>query len=98
MSISGALGVISMLYLSMHEKLHLFLALLALTAGSAGNAIADVTVDACVAQNSGSHPLLAADMISLGALSSSIGALVGFSFSGILAHLIGPVVSFCSIF
>ncbi|PSS01065.1 Folate-biopterin transporter like [Actinidia chinensis var. chinensis] len=89
--LAGALGVISMLYLSMHEKLHLFLALLALTAGSAGVAIADVTVDACVAQNSGTHPLLAADMISLGALSSSIGALVGFSFSGILTHLIGPV-------
>ncbi|THG22372.1 hypothetical protein TEA_012592 [Camellia sinensis var. sinensis] len=85
------MGIISMLYLSLHEKLHLFLALLFLTGGSAGVAIADVTIDACVAQNSGSHPLLAADMQSLCALSSSIGALVGFLLSGILVHLIGPV-------
>ncbi|GMQ02786.1 hypothetical protein CsSME_00048861 [Camellia sinensis var. sinensis] len=94
--LAGVMGIISMLYLSLHEKLHLFLALLFLTGGSAGVAIADVTIDACVAQNSGSHPLLAADMQSLCALSSSIGALVGFLLSGILVHLIGPVVSFCS--
>ncbi|XP_073275822.1 probable folate-biopterin transporter 2 isoform X4 [Primulina huaijiensis] len=55
-----------------------------------GVAIADVTVDACVAQNSGTHPSLAADMQSLCALSSSIGSLVGFSISGIFVHLIGP--------
>ncbi|KAL7165923.1 hypothetical protein ACSBR2_036735 [Camellia fascicularis] len=89
--LAGVIGIISMLYLSLHEKLHLFLALLFLTGGSAGVAIADVTIDACVAQNSGIHPLLAADMQSLCALSSSIGALVGFSLSGILVHLIGPV-------
>ncbi|KAI7987696.1 putative folate-biopterin transporter 2 [Camellia lanceoleosa] len=89
--LAGVMGIISMLYLSLHEKLHLFLALLFLTGGSAGVAIADVTIDACVAQNSGSHPLLAADMQSLCALSSSIGALVGFFLSGILVHLIGPV-------
>ncbi|CAL5358812.1 unnamed protein product [Camellia sinensis] len=89
--LAGVMGIISMLYLSLHEKLHLFLALLFLTGGSAGVAIADVTIDACVAQNSGSHPLLAADMQSLCALSSSIGALVGFLLSGILVHLIGPV-------
>ncbi|KAL0330187.1 UNVERIFIED_CONTAM: putative folate-biopterin transporter 2 [Sesamum radiatum] len=87
---AGSLGVIAMLFLSLHKELHLVLALLALTAGSASVAIADVTVDACVAQKSGSHPSLAADMQSLCALSSSIGALVGFSFSGIFVHLIGP--------
>ncbi|XP_062164798.1 probable folate-biopterin transporter 2 [Alnus glutinosa] len=87
---AGFLGVISMLLLSLHEKLHLVLALLSLTAGSAGVAIADVTIDACVAQNSISHPSLAADMQSLCALSSSIGALVGFFLSGIFVHLIGP--------
>lgn len=89
--LAGVLGVISMLFLSLHRELHLLFAVLCLTAGSAGVAIADVTVDACVAQNSGTHPLLAADMQSLCALSSAIGALVGFSFSGILVHLIGPV-------
>lgn len=73
-------------------------ALLSLTAGSAGVAIADVTVDACVAQNSGTHPSLAADMQSLCALSASIGALVGFSLSGIAVHVLGPKVCFpCTI-
>lgn len=89
--------MISMLIISLHENLHLVLALLFLTAGSAGVAIADVTIDACVAQSSISHPSLAADMQSLCALSSSIGALIGFSLSGILVHLIGPKVSFFEI-
>ncbi|CAK9141327.1 unnamed protein product [Ilex paraguariensis] len=87
----GILGVVSMLFLSLQQKLHIALALLSLTAGSAGVAIADVTVDACVAQNSGSHPSLAADMQSLCALSSSIGALMGFALSGIFVYLIGPM-------
>ncbi|XP_047338621.1 probable folate-biopterin transporter 2 [Impatiens glandulifera] len=87
---SGALGIISMLFLSMQKRLHLVMALVSLTASSAGAAIADVTVDACVAQNSGALPLLAADLQSLCALSSSIGSLLGFAFSGILVHLIGP--------
>lgn len=88
---AGLLGAIAMLLLSYHENLHLVLALLALTAGSAGVAIADVTIDACVAQNSISHPSLAADMQSLCAFSSSVGALLGFSVSGIFVHLIGPM-------
>ncbi|XP_059292291.1 probable folate-biopterin transporter 2 [Lycium ferocissimum] len=88
---AGSLGAVSMLFLSLHKNLHIVLAVLSLTAGSAAVAIADVTVDACVAQKSGSHPSLAADMQSLCALSSSIGALVGFSLSGILVHLLGPM-------
>ncbi|XP_071917795.1 probable folate-biopterin transporter 2 isoform X2 [Coffea arabica] len=88
--LAGFVGVISMLFLSLHKNLHIVFALLLMTAGSAGVAIADVTVDACVAQNSGTHPSLAADMQSLCALSSSIGSLVGFSLSGIFVHLIGP--------
>ncbi|XP_061952040.1 probable folate-biopterin transporter 2 isoform X1 [Populus nigra] len=87
---AGLLGVVSMLLLSFHENLHIAFALLSLTAGSAGAAIADVTIDACVAQNSNTLPSLAADMQSLCALSSSIGALMGFSLSGIFVHLIGP--------
>ncbi|KAL6524208.1 hypothetical protein OROMI_031303 [Orobanche minor] len=87
---AGSLGFIAMLFLWLHKNLHIVLALLALTAASASVAIADVTVDACVAQKSGIHPSLAADMQSLCALSSSIGSLVGFSFSGIFVHLIGP--------
>lgn len=90
----GALGIVSMLFLSLHPGLHIVLALLSLTAASASVAIADVTVDACVAQKSGLHHSLAADMQSLCSLSSSIGALVGFSLSGLFVHLIGPQVSF----
>lgn len=83
-----------MLTLSLHRKLHVLFALLALTVGSAAVAIADVTIDACVAENSISHPFLAADMQSLCGLSSSIGQLLGFSFSGLLIHAIGSAVSF----
>lgn len=88
--LAGLLGVVSMLLLSLHEKLYIVFAVLSLTAGSAGVAIADVTIDACVAQNSNTHPSLAADMQSLCALSSSVGALIGFSLSGVFVHLIGP--------
>ncbi|GER30635.1 major facilitator superfamily protein [Striga asiatica] len=87
---AGSLGVIAMLFISLHKGLHIVLALLALTSASASVAIADVTVDACVAQKSGVHSALAADMQSLCALSSSIGSLVGFAISGILVYLIGP--------
>uniref|UniRef100_A0A2P2LVF8 Putative folate-biopterin transporter 2 n=1 Tax=Rhizophora mucronata TaxID=61149 RepID=A0A2P2LVF8_RHIMU len=90
MSITGLVGVVSMLLLSLHEKLHLLLALLLLTALSSNLAVADVTIDACVAENSNRRPNLAADLQSLCALSSSIGALLGFFTSGIFVHLIGP--------
>ncbi|KAM2994176.1 hypothetical protein FF2_046178 [Malus domestica] len=87
---AGLLGVISMLVLSLDKNLNLTMSLLALMAGSAGVAIADVTIDACVTQNSIRHPSLAGDMQSLCGLSSSVGALVGFSLSGFLVHLVGP--------
>ncbi|KAL8108812.1 putative folate-biopterin transporter 2 [Apium graveolens] len=87
---AGIFGLISMLFLSLHKNLHIVFALLSLLVGSAGVAIADVTIDACVAQKSGSYPSRAADMQSLCSLSASIGALIGFSISGIFVHLIGP--------
>ncbi|XP_020110921.1 probable folate-biopterin transporter 2 isoform X2 [Ananas comosus] len=83
------LGVVSMLTLSLHDKLHVVFAVVAMTAGSAGVAIADVTIDACVAQNSITHSSLASDMQSLCGLSSSIGGLLGFAISGLLVHAIG---------
>ncbi|XP_010417642.1 PREDICTED: probable folate-biopterin transporter 3 [Camelina sativa] len=86
---AGFLAMISMMVLWLDTNLHLALALSCLVAGSAGVAIADVTIDACVTQCSISHPTLAADMQSLCGLSSSIGSLVGFSLSGVLVHLIG---------
>uniref|UniRef100_A0A7N0SV76 Folate-biopterin transporter 2 n=1 Tax=Kalanchoe fedtschenkoi TaxID=63787 RepID=A0A7N0SV76_KALFE len=87
---AGMFGALSTLVLATHDNLHKVLAIACLTAGSAGVAIADVTIDACVAQNSIAHPSLASDLQSLCALSSSIGALVGFSFSGVFVDLIGP--------
>ncbi|XP_048134306.1 probable folate-biopterin transporter 2 isoform X2 [Rhodamnia argentea] len=87
---AGFLGVFSMLVLSFC-KVHLVLALVLLTAGTASVVIADVVIDACVAQNSISHPSLAADMQSLCALSESTGGLMGFVVSGIFVHRIGPM-------
>ncbi|KAL6650979.1 hypothetical protein ACP70R_009904 [Stipagrostis hirtigluma subsp. patula] len=87
--LAGVIGVSSMLMLSLHRELGIVPALLALTAQSAGAAIADVTVDAVVAENSITHPLLASDMQSLCGFSSSVGALLGFSISGLLVHSLG---------
>lgn len=87
-----------MLVLSLQKNLQLAFAVLSLMAGSAGIAIADVTIDACVTHNSISHPSLAGDMQSLCGISSSVGALVGFTISGFLVHFVGPKVSFCPLF
>ncbi|OEL30360.1 putative folate-biopterin transporter 2 [Dichanthelium oligosanthes] len=87
--LAGVIGVSSMLMLSLHPGLGIMPALLALTAQSAGAAIADVTVDALVAQNSITHPPLASDMQSLCGFGSSVGALLGFSISGLLVHSMG---------
>lgn len=89
----GSLGVIAMLTLSMNQ-LRIELALLCLMAGSAGVAIADVIIDACVTENSISHPSLAGDMQSLCGGSSSVGQLIGYMISGFLVHLIGSKVMY----
>lgn len=81
-----------MLIVSLHGNLHIVFALVAFTAGSAGVAIADVTIDACIAENSIIHTSLAADMQSLCGLSSSVGQLIGFSLSGLLVHAISSQV------
>lgn len=78
-----------MLMLSLQRNLGIMPAIVALTAQSAGAAIADVTVDALVAQNSITNPPLASDMQSLCGFSSSFGALIGFSISGLLVHSLG---------
>lgn len=87
---AGTIGSISMLVLSLHSNLRLAFAMLAFMIGSAGVAIADVIIDACVTENSISHPSLAGDMQSLCGVSGSTGALVGFAISGFLVHMIGP--------
>lgn len=82
----------STLLLSLKKKVDVMFALLSMTAVSAGAAIADVTIDACAAENSMSHLSLAADIQSLCAFCSSIGQLVGFTISGFIVHQIGPKV------
>ncbi|KAI0492483.1 hypothetical protein KFK09_026756 [Dendrobium nobile] len=86
--LAGLLGAISMLIIWLEKDLFTMLALLLLTIANAGSAIADVTIDACIAQNSVTHPSLASDMQSLCGLSSSIGGLLGFSISAFLMDAI----------
>ncbi|KAK4735750.1 hypothetical protein R3W88_010011 [Solanum pinnatisectum] len=78
-----------MLSLSLNHKLQLASALLCLTGASAAQAVADVTIDACVTENIISHPSLASDMQSLCGVSSSVGQLIGFTIGGFFVHLIG---------
>ncbi|XP_010541554.1 PREDICTED: probable folate-biopterin transporter 2 [Tarenaya hassleriana] len=87
--LAGFLGAVSLLLISVHSNLHLFLALFWMTVASAAMAVADVTIDACIAYNSIEHPSLASDMQSLCSFSSSIGALLGFFMSGIFVHWFG---------
>ena len=91
---AGLLGLISILVISLHSKMHIFITVLLLTAISGGVAIADVTIDACSARNSILYPLLAADIQSLCGMSLSIGALLGFSTSGVAVHVLGAQVLF----
>jgi len=86
---AGLLGLISTLVISLHSKMPIFITLILFTAASGGVAIADVTIDACAAKNSIRYPLLAADIQSLCGMNSSIGALLGFSTSGVAVHLLG---------
>lgn len=87
--LAGVIGVSSMLMLSLQSNPGIVVGVVALTAQSTGAAMADVTLDALVAQNSITNPLLASDMQSLCGFSSSVGSLIGFSISGLLVHLMG---------
>lgn len=87
--LAGVIGVSSMLMLSLQSNLGIVAAIVALTAQNTGAAMADVTLDALVAQNSITNPPLASDMQSLCGFSSSVGSLIGFSISGLLVHLMG---------
>ncbi|CAI9280691.1 unnamed protein product [Lactuca saligna] len=87
---AGLIGSMAMLVPAFSTNLSLVWAILSFMTASAGVAIADVTIDACVTENSISHPSLAGDMQSLCGISSSIGQLVGFALSGVLVHMIGP--------
>ncbi|KAL0397168.1 UNVERIFIED_CONTAM: putative folate-biopterin transporter 3 [Sesamum calycinum] len=88
-AIACMIGAISMITLSLENNIYLGFALLLLICGSAGAAVADVTIDACVTENSIGHPSLAGEMQSLCGLCSSVGQLIGYTISGFLVHMIG---------
>ncbi|KAG9152419.1 hypothetical protein Leryth_015825 [Lithospermum erythrorhizon] len=88
--LAGLVGIVSMLSVSLQSNLQLAFALLLLVTGSAAAAVGDVTIDACVTENSIAHPSLAGDMQSLCGFSASVGQLLGFIISGFLVHHIGP--------
>ncbi|KAI3785962.1 hypothetical protein L1987_45088 [Smallanthus sonchifolius] len=87
---AGLVGSMAMLIPAFSTNLPQICAVLSFMTAGAGVAIADVTIDALVTENSISHPSLAGDMQSLCGVSSSIGQLVGFALSGVLVHIIGP--------
>lgn len=92
--LAGVVGVVaSAMVAEGGVKLGVAAALWCLIAIAAGMAIADVTIDACIARNSIEYKELAPDMQSLCGVSSSAGALVGFATSGFFVHHLGPQVN-----
>ncbi|GFP81448.1 probable folate-biopterin transporter 6 [Phtheirospermum japonicum] len=91
--LAGVVGVVATLSVAAGGRLAVVLALTCLIGITAGVAIADVTIDACIARNSIEIRSLAADMQSLCGFCSSAGALVGYSTSGFMVHHLGPQVA-----
>ncbi|XP_061364838.1 probable folate-biopterin transporter 6 [Gastrolobium bilobum] len=91
--ISGAIGTVSAALVALHGNLSASAALLCFVGVSASLAIADVTIDACIARNSIEVRSLAPDLQSLCGFCSSAGALVGYLASGFFVHRLGPQVS-----
>ncbi|XP_010273712.1 PREDICTED: probable folate-biopterin transporter 6 [Nelumbo nucifera] len=87
--LAGALGAVPALVIAVHAKLSIVMALGCLIGIAASVAIADVTIDACIARNSIEIPALAPDMQSLCGFCMSAGALVGYSTSGFFVHHLG---------
>lgn len=90
--LAGVVGVASALSVAAGGRLPVLLALTCLIGITGGVAIADVTIDACIARNSIEIRSLAADMQSLCGFCSSVGALLGYSTSGFLVHQLGAQV------
>ncbi|KAK4757777.1 hypothetical protein SAY87_019078 [Trapa incisa] len=86
--VAGALGAASSLAVA-GSKLPVMAALACLIGLTAALAIADVTIDACIAKNSIEIRTLAPDMQSLCGFCSSAGALLGYSTSGFFVHHAG---------
>ncbi|KAK4491031.1 hypothetical protein RD792_001752 [Penstemon davidsonii] len=88
--LAGVVGMVSALMVAAGGQLAVVVALVCLIGITAGVAIADVTIDACIARNSIEFKSLAADMQSLCGFCSSAGALLGYSTSGFFVHHLGP--------
>lgn len=90
--LAGVIGTVSALTVAFSGNLAAVVALTWLIGVTAGVAIADVTIDACIARNSIEIRSLASDLQSLCGFCSSAGALVGYSTSGFFVHHLGPQV------
>jgi len=90
--ISGVIGTISAATVAFTGNLAATAALMCFLGVSASLAIADVTIDACIARNSIEVRELAPDLQSLCGFCSGTGALVGYLASGFFVHRLGPQV------
>lgn len=91
-ALAGFLGTVSSLMVALNGKLSAAVALICLVGVSAALAIADVTIDACIARSSIEIRSVATDLQSLCSFCASAGALVGFSTSGFFVHHVGAQV------
>lgn len=90
--VAGVLGCVSALMVALLGNLPIAVALTCLIGVTAGVAIADVTIDACIARNSIEFRSLAPDLQSLCGFCSSAGSLIGYSTSGFFVRRLGPQV------
>ncbi|KAL7611219.1 hypothetical protein Lser_V15G10495 [Lactuca serriola] len=92
--VAGVVGVVAATMVAQGgARVGVGAALWCLIAIAAGMAMADVTIDACIARNSIEMKALAPDMQSLCGVCSSVGALVGYSTSGFFVHHLGPQIA-----
>ncbi|CAO2820383.1 unnamed protein product [Amaranthus hypochondriacus] len=87
---AGFIGVLSSVFVTAVPMLPVSIALTCLMGVKAGMAMSIATMDASIAKNSIQVNELAADLQSLCGFCNSFGALLGFSISGFLIHLLGP--------
>ncbi|KAL3696648.1 hypothetical protein R1sor_010724 [Riccia sorocarpa] len=88
--ITGILSIFATMVLVLGGQLWVVFALGMLVLISLCAALSDATIDAEVAIKSREKPSLAADVQSLCAISTSVGALVGYSASGLAVDKLGP--------
>lgn len=88
--LAGVVGALSAVAVALDGGMSAAAAVGCLMGLSAAVAIADVTIDACIARNSIEIRALASDLQSLCGFCSSVGALLGYSSSGFFVHHLGP--------